>query len=670
MKKREVTLSLALIALGVPLLSSVAHATDNSLIGGVLGGQMWDKWWVVTANAEPAGDHPLYPAIGQKTGSTTWRCKECHGWDYKGRDGAYSSGSHFTGIKGVFGSTLTGEEMFDLLKEDTLPYGHGLGNAGLNDDEIDMLVGFLQNYVINTDTYIDPTNLFIGDEAMGRFGYKAVGGSYTCAECHGDDGAEINFGTELDPTYVHDIAVGNPWELMHKVRFGQPGTLMTSWLLMDGDNQGAADVGRYLQADFPAAPYAGDQACSGCHANWPAPDFFGGYARSGHPFKLFHAAGDVPPLDTWPHTALPPLPVVGGVQLVWSDIEYVIGNYNWKARFVDHDGFIYTGNADETTQWNLATQDWVPYHAGEVDKPYNCGRCHTTGYDPTGNQLGLPGLIGTWEQEGVRCEACHGPASDHVAHPMDMLPPGGKDCAECHYRDSQFRMPWKGGFTRHHQQAEDFEHSPHRVMLECNTCHNPHRSTVYDDGGVITACTDCHAGNSMNGFYVVDEMEFLDCIDCHMPHMGKNAVAVNQYKGDIRAHLFRINASPLFAVDNVYEDGGSLYWNQENGHSSLTLDYACLGCHIEMNEPLTMVEAAQYAVRIHTAHPATTRPILKKLAGSDVNSDGTIDILDMLRVIGSLGPCIDCDEDVDSSGAVDVTDVIEVFNSWSNGLSR
>ena len=52
---------------------------------------------------EPKGTHPAYPKAGKQKDSTTWRCKECHGWDYKGLDGAYAKGSHFSGTKGVRG---------------------------------------------------------------------------------------------------------------------------------------------------------------------------------------------------------------------------------------------------------------------------------------------------------------------------------------------------------------------------------------------------------------------------------------------------------------------------------------------------------------------------------------------------------------------------------------
>ncbi len=368
-----------------------------------------------------------------------------------------------------------------------------------------------------------------------------------------------------------------------------------------------------------AQNYVGDQACAGCHANMPEPGFFDSYVNSGHPWKIFRTQGNTPDGNTWPHTDPPPLPIVHDAQLEWSEVEYVIGNYYWKARFIDDRGFIYTGDADETTQWNLQTEEFVPYHAGEVDKPFDCGRCHTTGYDPAGNQHGLAGLVGTWTEDGVRCEACHGPSSDHVANPSSVSPPGGKDCAECHFRDAEFRMPWKGGFMRHHQQSEDMSHSPHDGVLTCLSCHDPHKSVVYNLGGTTAQCSDCHPGNAANSHYLVAGMENVDCIECHMPHMGKSGQSFNPFTGDVRGHLFQIMTDPVAAADNVTDIGGSLFWNQEaSGDAFVTLDYACLGCHEDVGDGLTLMEAASYAFNIHNKHPS---PV--ELAGFSLTPYGT-----------------------------------------------
>jgi len=54
---------------------------------------------------KPTADHAAYPHKGGKYGKdVSWRCKECHGWDYKGKDGSYASGAHATGIKGISGA--------------------------------------------------------------------------------------------------------------------------------------------------------------------------------------------------------------------------------------------------------------------------------------------------------------------------------------------------------------------------------------------------------------------------------------------------------------------------------------------------------------------------------------------------------------------------------------
>ncbi len=234
------------------------NITGDCTFGGggaadqIRGGKMWDKWWAVNGALAPSGDHPLYPPVGQQSGSDTYRCKECHGWDLKGAAGAYGSGSHYTGIPGVFGSTMTPGEMFNLIKLDGIPNGHGFVNHGLADQDIWDLVEFLQNKILDTDDYIDPAAQFIGDPVAGEFNYtNALPGGFACMACHAADGTGINFGTPQDPVWVGTIAVYNPWELLHKIRFGQPGATMGSWIDLGGTDQGAADIGRYLQLYFP-----------------------------------------------------------------------------------------------------------------------------------------------------------------------------------------------------------------------------------------------------------------------------------------------------------------------------------------------------------------------------------------------------------------------------------
>ena len=210
------------------------------------GGLLWDKWWKVNGSPAPTGDHPLYPPEGSRTGDTTFRCKECHGWDYKGVDGAYAPGSsHFTGIPGVFGTTLSAGELFDLIKNpsSTTPNGHDFGTFGLADFDIQDLVDFLLIELIDTDLYISQQGIFQGDEVMGEEDYN---NDAVCRVCHGTDGTNIDFDPP-DGVYVGTIASENPWEFIHKVRFGQPDTAMPSWIQRGGSDQEAANIGRHAQ---------------------------------------------------------------------------------------------------------------------------------------------------------------------------------------------------------------------------------------------------------------------------------------------------------------------------------------------------------------------------------------------------------------------------------------
>jgi hypothetical protein len=339
----------------------------------------------------------------------------------------------------------------------------------------------------------------------------------------------------------------------------------------EGAEGPAGPAGPAGEADEVAAAdpmYIGAEACAECHQ-----EISDTFNKSGHPYKLNKVVDGQPP--EYPFTEVPSPPE----GYTWDDVSYVIGGYNWKARFIDQDGFIITGDADATTQYNFYNpildmgDNWVPYHAGE-EKPYNCGTCHTTGYSPEGNQDDLPGLIGTWSEGGIQCEECHGPGSLHAEKPMSYavkVDRDGEACGDCHFRGVTEEVDASGGFIRHHEQYEELFQSKH-ITIDCVICHDPHTGVIQlrnEDAPATTRtqCENCHFEQSEN-----QALDFHppECIDCHMPRVTKSALGdIEQYSGDIRTHLMAINPNQIGQFD---EEGGVAL-------SELGLDFACRHCH-------------------------------------------------------------------------------------------
>ena len=318
------------------------------------------------------------------------------------------------------------------------------------------------------------------------------------------------------------------------------------------------------------ATYLTSEGCADCH-----PDQYDSFVNSGHKYKLNKVVDGQPP--TYPYTELVDVPE----GYTWDDISYVIGGYNWKARFIDLDGYIITGDANATTQYNfpndvLGTDEgWVGYHAGEENKPYDCGPCHTTGYKPEGNQDGLPGLIGTWEETGVACEKCHGPGSNHAEDPYGValkVDRTSEACGDCHVRGDNSVIDAKGGFIKHHEQFEELIQTKHNA-LTCISCHDPHEGVIQarKEGTDTTRvdCASCHYEEAEQQASSVMKAA-VDCVDCHMPRIDKSAMGdADQWSGDLMTHLFAIDP----VADAQFTEDGSAAISQ------ITLDWACKSCH-------------------------------------------------------------------------------------------
>ncbi len=341
------------------------------------------------------------------------------------------------------------------------------------------------------------------------------------------------------------------------------------------------EITQVVQADL--ASYVGSEACQSCHAV-----IYDSFKKTGHPYKLT-------PVDSarqagyYPFTELPGPPP----NYSWDDVTYVIGGFWWKARYVGTDGNIITAGGNN--QYNFETGEWVDYHKDE-DKPYDCGGCHTTGYDTAGHQDGLEGIVGTWAFPGVQCEECHGKGSLHSQSPRDysmIVERSSAMCGKCHVRGSPYEIDASGGFIRHHEQYDEIL-ATKKFNTPCVDCHDPHLGlhefNPDRDQAIRIDCGTCHYKEE-KAFLESDlrHAPEYDCIDCHMPYAAKSAVAVSTYKGDVRSHLFRIN------TDSTAE----MFSAQGSANGYLTLEYACLPCHDK-----TKGWAARWADKVHPIEEA------------------------------------------------------------------
>jgi thiosulfate dehydrogenase len=212
------------------------------------GGLLYDAWWRVVPGAkEPTDNQALWAlqTTNKRKGSVSWRCKECHGWDYRGKDGAYGTGSRRTGFTGVWDAAQkkSVEELVSILRGSANPK-HDFSTV-LRAADISDLANFLKSGLVDTMQYVDykAKKPIGGDAGRGKTLFAF------CAACHGPDGKKLNFGTDKEPEYVGTVAKENPQEFLHKIRVGQPGSepAMPAALVMGWSINQMVDVLAYSQ---------------------------------------------------------------------------------------------------------------------------------------------------------------------------------------------------------------------------------------------------------------------------------------------------------------------------------------------------------------------------------------------------------------------------------------
>ena len=334
----------------------------------------------------------------------------------------------------------------------------------------------------------------------------------------------------------------------------------------------------------PAAHrYAGSTACKTCH-----PQIYERWGKT----RMANVVRDP---KEHPDAILPDLSKPDPlVTFTKDDISFVYGS-KWKQRYfkkVGDDYFVLPA------QWDVTNQVWRPYFvkngtdwwAGlyppdNMKRPTGplCDGCHSVNYD-----IGKK-TVAEWN---VGCEKCHGPGSEHVAHPSrsNIVNPARLDtiqandtCIQCHSQGQPRQNPiegkyydWPVGFhvgeklqdhwrledhklgettftnfadgTAHknRMQGNDFVQSlMYKRGVKCSSCHDVHgtdnEALLIKPASVM--CLECHGPGSPNGPYVSASEEHThhkagsagsECVACHMPKIEQTIANVN-----VRSHTFQ-----------------------------------------------------------------------------------------------------------------------------------
>ncbi len=224
---------------------------------GIMGGKLYDKFWA-TETGWNQSDPNL---VSYNAKADFYRCKQCHGWDLKGSQGAYISRSPNANRPNVSPQNLltiaagkTPQELFDALNSSTgrrsvtadlstydpstnSTTGDKMPDIGsvFTDAQIWDLVKFLKEEAIEVNSLYEsqttgtyPTGS-ITYSNIGKDGVAANGdATYTtkCMGCHGIDGRLIL--VDGGGFTVGSFVRSKPNEAQHKLKFGQLGTPMGS----------------------------------------------------------------------------------------------------------------------------------------------------------------------------------------------------------------------------------------------------------------------------------------------------------------------------------------------------------------------------------------------------------------------------------------------------------
>ena len=422
-----------------------------------------------------------------------------------------------------------------------------------------------------------------------------------CASCHGQDGSgQTTIGRRLYPK-VPDLRSPrtqnlSDGEIRYIIRNGVRLTGMPGWanphdeqgddswklvLFIRSLRQSTSQEQQQQLAAASSAHYVGSKACEKCHA------------QLYESWRKTPMANVVRDPREFPNAIIPDLSTNTVSRFTKDQVALVYGSV-WKQRYFTKRGDDYF---PEPAQWDVTNRVWRPYFVANgtdwwaplyppdnMQRPTGptCDGCHSVGYNIQTKQ------VAEWN---VGCERCHGPGSEHVAHPSrtNTVNPARMDyvrandtCIQCHPQGRPLTNPiegkyydWPVGYhvglhLRDFWQLEEhslgqltFTHFPdgtaHKNRMQgndyiqsvmykhgitCFSCHDVHGTENYAQlrKSADKLCLDCHGPLSLNGPRTATLQEHThhkdgspgsQCVACHMPKIETTIADVR-----VHAHTF------------------------------------------------------------------------------------------------------------------------------------
>ena len=423
-----------------------------------------------------------------------------------------------------------------------------------------------------------------------------------CAGCHGPDGAgrtpiggniyprvpdlRSPVAQELTDGELHYIIV-NGVQLTGMPALSGTGSSADAWELVHFVRS-LMRLTQPLQTQegvkSASAHYTGSQSCEKCHQEI--------YAR----WKKTPMANVVRDPLEHPEAIIPDLATNKVSKFTQDQVAFAYGSL-WKQRYFTKIGDDYF---PLSAQWDVGTHAWLPYKVPKnadwwaafypddnMQRPTGptCDGCHSVAYDIHAKKPA------EWN---VGCERCHGPGSEHVAHPANdnILNPGHMDsvaasdtCIQCHSQGQPVTKPiegeyydWPVGYNvglklaeywkledctlgqttfyyfpdctahKNRMQGNDFVQSVmYRHGITCSSCHDVHGTGNYAQlrKPADRICLDCHGPASANGprtasiaahTHHKEGSAGSQCVACHMPAIESEGVP----GAFVHAHTFRV----------------------------------------------------------------------------------------------------------------------------------